>query len=123
MSRVPAPLDGAAATARADLPEGDVPGFDRLAAALLATPRAPLGAALRAHLPGTAGVRWLRQERLAPTSRAADLTPAQWLSLFRCWASAGRSGNGHVTGPRTAGRPSTTHGRGPGSMAIPRWGS
>ena len=45
--------------------------FDRLVAAVLASPTAPLGPLLRAQLPGTTGVRWLRQEGLSPTSRPA----------------------------------------------------
>jgi hypothetical protein len=115
------PLPEAAADARGTLSDTDAPGFDRLAGALLASPSAPLGALLRAQLPGTAGVRWLRQENLSPTTRPTALTAAQWRSLHECWRSlqpapgAGRPGRGK------AGRPST-HGHAPGAMAVPRWG-
>ena len=125
MSRpTPAP-DGAAAAARAQLPEEDRAGFDRLAHAVLAAPGATgqpaLGAVLRSQLPGTAGVRWLHAEGLSPMSRASALTADHWVSLFTAWRaneqaprSAGRSG-GH--GPRTDSR----HGHAPGAQAAPRW--
>ena len=90
------PLPDAAATARGTLSESDSAAFDRLAGALLASSSAPLGPLLRSQLPGTAGVRWLRQENLLPT--------------------AGRPSRGK------GGRPST-HGHAPGAMATPRWGA
>jgi hypothetical protein len=113
--------DGAAAAARATLPGSDAPAFDRLVAALLAGPAAPLGAVLRRQLPGTAGTRWLHQEGLALTTRAAALTTDQWLSLYRCWTGLARAPRGGATAPRTSGRPSGAHGHGPGAMAAPRW--
>jgi hypothetical protein len=120
LSRPHRALDGAPATARASLPETGAADLDRLAHAVLARPGAALGAALRAVLPGTAGARWLRSEGLRPTTRAADLTAEQWLSLHRCYAAAG-----HLSGPAAAGgrsgRPSA-HGHAPGAHAIPRWG-
>jgi len=120
MSR-PAPQ--AAAAARAELPEAETAAFDRLAAAVLASAHAPLGAVLRAQLPGTAGVRWLRQEDLPPTARPAALTTAHWLSLYRCWNAEHRiPASGGPGGRRTGGRPSA-HGHAPGAMSIPRWGS
>ncbi|WP_236828908.1 hypothetical protein, partial [Blastococcus sp. MG754426] len=64
--------------ARTALPEGEAAAFDRLTHAVLASPSAPLGALLRAQLPGTAGVRWLRQEGLPPTTRPAELTAERW---------------------------------------------
>ncbi len=119
MSRPHRALDGAPATARAALPETEAAAFDRLAHAVLARPGAALGATLRAVLPGPAGPRWLRSAGLPPTTRAADLTAEQWLSLHRCCAAAG-----HVPGPAAAGgrngRPSA-HGHAPGAMAAPRW--
>jgi hypothetical protein len=84
MSR-PTPVTGGATAARSSLPDADTAGFDRLAGAVLTSPGAPLGAVLRAQLPGTAGVRWLRQEELPPTTRPASLTADQWLSLYECW--------------------------------------
>ena len=84
-------LDGAAAEARSTLPEPQAAAFDRLAGAVLASPAAPLGALLRAQLPGTAGVRWLRQEQLPPTTRPSALTAAHWLSLYECWSSVHRA--------------------------------
>lgn len=122
MSR-PTPVgDGPAAAARSALPESDTAAFDRLAHAVLASAGAPLGALLRAQLPGTAGVRWLRQEGLPPTTRPTALTAAQWTSLFECWRASSRApGPGAPTG-RRGGRPST-HGHAPGAAAIPRWGS
>jgi hypothetical protein len=120
VSRPTPALDGAAADARATLTDTDAAAFDRLAHAVLANPRAPLGPLLRAQLPGTTGVRWLRQENLPPTARPAQLTAEHWLSLFACWSSAGRVPTPSLAG-RSGGRPST-HGHGRG-MAVPRWGS
>jgi hypothetical protein len=118
----PTPLaDGAAAAARASLPEAEAADLERLAHAVLASPTAPLGALLRAQLPGTAGVRWLRKEQLPPTTRPAALTTAQWLSLYGCWSHAHRAPGPGRPGGRRAGRPST-HGHAPGATAIPRWG-
>ncbi len=122
MSR-PSPVQHApAAEARSTLPEAATAAFDRLAAAVLASPTAPLGAALRAQLPGTAGVRWLAQEGLKPTTRPTALTSAQWLSLFECLQSTSRAPGAGVPTGRRGGRPST-HGHAPGAAAIPRWGS
>ncbi len=118
MSR-PSPMsDGA----RAALSDADVARFDRLAGAVLSSPAAPLGAVLRAQLPGTAGVRWLRQEGLPPTTRATALTTEQWLSLCGCWAASDRVPGARATAGRRGVRPST-HGHAPGAMAVPRWGS
>jgi hypothetical protein len=116
------PVPEAAAAARAELPDSDAHAFDRLAAAVLASAHAPLGPVLRAQLPGTAGVRWLRQEDLPPTARPAALTTAHWLSLYRCWSSTHRiAASGGPDGRRTGGRPSA-HGHAPGALSIPRWG-
>ena len=119
MSR-PAPVShGPVADARATLSEAATAAFDRLAHAVLASPSAPLGPLLRAQLPGTAGVRWLRQENLSPTARSAALTAGQWLSLFRCWTSTSPApGSGGAAARRTGGRPST-HGHAPGAAATP----
>jgi hypothetical protein len=114
-------VDGAAAAARSSLPESEAGSFDRLAGAVLASPTAPLGALLRAQLPGTAGVRWLRQEQLPPTTRPSALTAAHWLSLYECWRSVHRVPGPRAAGGRRTGRPST-HGHAPGAVAIPRWG-
>jgi hypothetical protein len=124
MSR-PIPADGPAAEARAQLPEEDRAGFDRLVHAVLSAPGATkqpaLGAVLRSQLPGTAGVRWLHAEGLSPMSRASELTAQHWLSLHTAWLahdstpkSGGRSG---AHGPRTDSR----HGHAPGAQAAPRW--
>jgi hypothetical protein len=115
------PLSDAAAAARGTLTDADAAGFDRLAGALLASPSAPLGPLLRAQLPGTAGVRWLRQENLSPTTRPTALTSAQWLSLHECWRSVHRAPGAGRPGRGPAGRPAT-HGHAPGAMAVPRWG-
>ena len=116
------PLPDPAATARAELPETEAASFDRLAAAVLASAQAPLGPVLRAQLPGTAGVRWLRQEKLPPTARAAALTAGHWLSLYRCWSAEHRApSSGSPGGRRSGGRPSA-HGHAPGALSIPRWG-
>jgi hypothetical protein len=121
MSR-PSPVsEGPAAAARSSLPEAETAAFDRLAGAVLASAPAPLGPALRAQLPGTAGVRWLRQEGLPPTTRPTALTSAQWLSLYECWSSTSRAPGPRAAGGRRTGRPST-HGHAPGATAIPRWG-
>ncbi|MGY1633310.1 hypothetical protein ACI784_16545 [Geodermatophilus sp. SYSU D01186] len=123
MSRPHRPLDGAAATARAQLPETEAAAFDRLASAVLALPGAALGATLRAQLPGPAGIRWLHQEGLPPTARAAGLTAGQWLSLYRCWAGTRHAPAAGAPAVRGGGRPSSAHGHAPGAMAVPRWGS
>jgi hypothetical protein len=116
------PVPEAAAAARAALPDAEAAAFDRLAGAVLASAGAPLGPVLRTQLPGTAGVRWLRQENLAPTARAAALTSAHWLSLYRCWRAEHRIPVAGGPGGRlTGGRPSA-HGHAPGAMSIPRWG-
>ena len=117
------PVPEAAAAARAALPDADGAAFDRLASAVLASAGAPLGPVLHAQLPGTAGVRWLRQEGLPPTARATALTTAHWLSLYRCWSSEHRApaSGGPGGRRRTGGRPSA-HGHAPGAMSIPRWG-
>ena len=120
MSR-PSLLNGGAAAAHSSLPPAETAAFDRLAGAVLASSAAPLGAVLRAQLPGTAGVRWLRQEGLPPTTRPAALTPAQWLSLYECWSSTSRAPGPGTPAGRRAGRPST-HGHAPGATPIPRWG-
>jgi hypothetical protein len=114
-------VSGPAAEARASLPAAGQDAFDRLAHAVLAFPGAPLGPLLRAQLPGTTGVRWLRQERLTPTARPSSLTAAQWRSLYECWSSAPRTPAAGAPGHRRSGRPST-HGHAPGAAAIPRWG-
>ncbi len=122
MSRSSPLSSGAAGAARAALPEAETVAFDRLARAVLSSAGSPLGAVLRAHLPGTAGIRWLRQEGLPATARAAALSTEQWLSLYRCWAATHHApeprGGG---GRRSGGRPSA-HGHAPGAMAVPRWG-
>ena len=121
MSR-PSPIsDGPAAAARSSLPEPATAAFDRLAGAVLASPSAPLGPLLRAQLPGTTGVRWLRQEGLPPTTRPTALTAAQWLSLYECWSHAHRAPGPRAPGGGRGRRPST-HGHAPGAAAIPRWG-
>jgi hypothetical protein len=110
MSR-PTLLSDTAAAARAALPEAERTAFDRLAGGVLASSAAPLGAVLRAQLPGTAGVRWLRQEGLPPTTRPTALARAHWLSLHECWRSASRA-PGPGAPARRRGRPST-HGHAP----------
>lgn len=121
MSR-PSPVPaGPAAEARAGLPESEIADFDRLAHAVLASASAPLGPLLRAQLPGTAGVRWLRHEGLSPTTRPTTLTGAQWRSLFDCWSRTSRAPGPGAPRPGRGGRPST-HGHAPGATAIPRWG-
>jgi hypothetical protein len=120
MSR-PTPVTGGAAAARSSLPDADTAGFDRLAGAVLASPGAPLGAVLRAQLPGTAGVRWLHQESLAPTTRPTALTSEQWLSLFSSWTAVTPAPGAGGPGARKKGGRPETHGHAPGA-AIPRWG-
>jgi hypothetical protein len=118
----PSPVsNGSAAAARTSLPEAETAAFDRLAGALLSSAAAPLGPLLRAQLPGTAGVRWLRQVGLPPTTRPTALTPAQWLSLYSCWSSTSGAPGSGAPGGRRGGRPST-RGHAPGAVAIPRWG-
>ena len=125
MSRpIPAPA-GAVAEARAQLPDDAHAGFDRLTHALLSTPggarKTALGAALRGQLPGTAGVRWLHAEGLAPTARAADLTAAQWLSLHAAWLANDRAPHGGDRPAGRTGRADSRHGHAPGAQAAPRW--
>jgi hypothetical protein len=115
-------LTPAAAAARAALAEAEHAAFDRLAGALLHSAGAPLGALLRAQLPGTAGVRWLRQEQLPPTAKAPALTEAHWLSLYECWSSASRAPGPGAPVTRSGRRPSA-HGHAGGAAAIPRWGA
>ena len=125
MSRPVPALDGPAGDARARLSEEDRAGFDRLVHAVLAAPgagrRPALGAVLRAQLPGTAGIRWLHAEGLAPTAAPSSLTAEQWLSLHTAWRA-------HERAPRAAGRPNghrpradSRHGHAPGAQAIPRY--
>ena len=120
MSRpVPSPT-GPAADARASLPADVRSGFDRLVHAVLSARRQPLGAVLRAQLPGTAGVRWLRTNGLPMTARPGDLTAEQWLSLHAEWLA-------HTPVPRGGSRPEgaaradSRHGHAPGAQAIPRY--
>jgi hypothetical protein len=119
VSRPSRALDGAAAVARATLSTDDAARFDRLAGAVLAA-RGALGPALRAALPGTAGIRWLAAAGLPPGTKAAALTAEQWLSLFACWSEtaqvprSGAAGNGHAARP-------SAHGHAPGAKAVPRW--
>jgi len=122
MSRPAHVPDGPAADARATLPEPEHAAFDRLAGAVLASPSAPLGALLRAQLPGTTGVRWLSQEGVPPTARPDRLTSAHWLSLFACWSAAHAASRTGAPGPRRAGGRPSTHGHAPGAQAVPRWG-
>jgi hypothetical protein len=113
-------LPPSAVSARDALPPTDSADFERLAHAVLAAPSPALGPALRAQLPGGAGVRWLASAGLSPTTPVGALTPDRWLSLFRCWQTAGRAPSGGPAGGRRGGRPST-HGHAPGAQAIPRW--
>ena len=115
--------DGPAAAARASLPESEQAAFDRLAGAVLASPGAPLGALLRAQLPGTAGVRWLRQEKLPPTTRPAALHRGALAVALRV-LDARPTGHPDPRGPAGGGRrpavdPRPRAGR---AAAIPRWG-
>ncbi|SDX75874.1 hypothetical protein SAMN05661080_01086 [Modestobacter sp. DSM 44400] len=123
MSRPIPALTDAAAQARAELAEDAHAGFDRLVHALLPSPsRQPaLGAALRGQLPGTAGVRWLHAEGLAPTARAADLTTAQWLSLHTAWLTHDQAPRGGNRPAGRTGRADSRHGHAPGAQAAPRW--
>ncbi|MGY1601782.1 hypothetical protein [Geodermatophilus sp. SYSU D00815] len=114
------PADGAAAIARAALPADEAAGFDRLTSTVLAS--SSLGPALRAALPGTAGIRWLHAQGLPPTARPGTLTAEQWLALHRCWTTAGRApAPGAPASRRPGGRSSNGHGHAPGAMAAPRW--
>ncbi|MEU2348678.1 hypothetical protein [Modestobacter sp. NPDC049651] len=120
MSRpVPAPT-GAAADARAALPDDAHPGFDRLVHAVLTAHRQPLGAVLRAQLPGTSGVRWLRTAGLPATARPGELTAEQWLSLHTEWLAHAPVPRGG-TRPAGAPRADSRHGHAPGAQAIPRY--
>jgi hypothetical protein len=121
MSHSSPAADGAAAAARAALPDAEATAFDRLTGAVLASSGAPLGALLRAQLPGTTGVRWLRQEDLSPTTRAGALTADQWLSLFRCWTTAAPAPKAGGPGSRRSGGRPSAHGHAPGAQAAPRW--
>jgi hypothetical protein len=125
MSRPAPALTDAAAEARAQLPEDARPGFDRLVHAVLSAPgagRQPvLGAALRAQLPGTAGVRWLHAEGLSPTARAAALSAEQWLSLHAAWLANDRAPRGGSRPAGSTGRADSRHGHAPGAQAAPRW--
>src|SRR5690606_22521454 len=114
--------DGPAADARATLPDHQHAAFDRLAGAVLASPGAPLGPLLRAQLPGTTGVRWLRQDGLPPPAPPGRLTSPQWLSLYACWSGAHRTPTAGGPDPRRAGGRPSAHGHAPGAMAVPRWG-
>jgi hypothetical protein len=119
----PTPIaDGPAADARATLPDQEHAAFDRLAGAVLASPSAPLGPLLRAQLPGTTGVRWLRQESLPSTARPGGLTSAHWLSLFAVWSSAHQAPTGSGPGARRSGGRPSTHGHASGAGGRPRWG-
>jgi hypothetical protein len=115
-------LPAAATAARATLSADDAPAFDRLASSVLASPSAALGAALRAQLPGMAGVRWLRTAGLPPTARAGSLTAEQWLSLYRCRKDLSAPHRSHARGGtlQRGPRPSA-HGHAPGALAAPRW--
>jgi hypothetical protein len=121
VSRPVRSLPAAAAAARDALLAEDGPAFDRLASAVLASPSAVLGAVLRAQLPGTAGVRWLRTAGVPPTTRAAALTAEQWRSLFACWQSTAPAPSASGPGRRAAGGRTSAHGHAPGAMAAPRW--
>jgi hypothetical protein len=91
-----------AAAARDALPAADAAAFERLASSVLASPGAALGPVLRAQLPGTAGVRWLRTAGLAPTARAGSLTAEQWSSLYSCWRSTAAAPTAGGTAARPA---------------------
>jgi hypothetical protein len=119
VSRAHRPIDGAAAVARDLLSPDDAVRFDRLAGAVLAS-RGVLGPALRAVLPGPAGIRWLAASGLPPTTRAAALTPEQWRSLFDCWSETVQVRRSGAAGGGRGGRPSA-HGHAPGAKAVPRW--
>ena len=123
MSRPVRPLGAAATAARAALPPSEADAFDRLASAVLASPGAPLGAVLRAQLPGPTGVRWLRTAGLPPTARASALTTEHWLSLYRCWQKDPSAPHrSHARGGTLQrGRRPSAHGHAPGALAAPRW--
>ncbi|HEV7186537.1 MAG TPA: hypothetical protein VGN28_01450 [Blastococcus sp.] len=116
------PPSGPVADARATLEEHDHPAFDRLAGAVLGSPSTPLGPLLRAQLPGTAGVRWLNQEQLSPTTRPGGLTSDHWLSLFAVWSSAHAAPTAGGPGARRSGGRPSTSGHGKGAGGRPRWG-
>jgi hypothetical protein len=122
VSRPVRPLSPAAAGARAALPADDAAAFDRMASAVLASPSAALGAVLRSHVPGPAGLRRLRTAGLSPATRVSALTGEQWLALFRCWqedtAPPGRS---PARGSRVQRSRTSAHGHAPGALAAPRW--
>jgi hypothetical protein len=120
VSRAHRALDGAAAAARATLSPDDAARFDRLAKAVLGSPGGVLGPALRAALPGTAGIRWLAGAGLSPGTRAAALTAEQWRSLFACWAETAEAPRSGAAANGRGGRPSA-HGHAPGAKAVPRW--
>jgi hypothetical protein len=120
VSRPHTALPAPAVEAREQLTGAGSAAFDRLAAAMLSPPHAPLAGALRTQLPGTAGVRWLRQHGLPPTARAGDLDAEQWVSLFRCWESTAPAPRGGRPAPGAGRRPSA-HGHAPGASAIPRY--
>ncbi len=120
MSRPVRPLSPAAGAARAAQPADDVADLDRLASAVLASPSAALGAVLRSHLPGMAGVRWLRTAGLPPTARATVLTEEQWSKDPSAPHHSHARGGPLQRGRKTGGRPSA-HGHAPGALAAPRW--
>jgi hypothetical protein len=120
MSRTPRPLEGAAAEARATLAETEADRFDRLAGTVLSSTGGVLGPALRAALPGTTGIRWLRAEGLSPAARASALTTSQWLSLFAAWSGSGGAPSSGGSS-RDSGRRASAHGHAPGAKAAPRW--
>jgi hypothetical protein len=114
-------LPSEAAAARDALPAADAAAFERLASSVLASPGAALGPVLRAQLPGTAGVRWLRTAGLAPTARAGSLTAEQWTSLFSCWRSTAAAPTAGGLPARRGGGRTSAHGHAPGALAAPRW--
>ena len=120
MSRPSRALDGEAAVARATLSTDDTARFDRLAGTVLGSPGSVLGPALRAALPGTAGIRWLASAGLSPATKAAALTAEQWRSLFACWSETAQTPRSGGNGTGRGGRPSA-HGHAPGAKALPRW--
>jgi hypothetical protein len=121
VSRPVRSLPAAATAARDALPTADAAAFERLASSVLTSPGAALGPVLRAQLPGTAGVRWLRTAGLAPTARAGSLTAEQWTSLFSCWRSTAAAPTAGGTAIRRGGGRTSAHGHAPGAQAVPRW--